>query len=115
MSKRGGKTGQLSIREEGKQGEHIKIHYIEETEINFSERRKKESMKYIKTDIAQKGKALLRKEKDSCCIVLLAYTPKHSTEKEDERLIDKLTEVYLKYMQRIGEGNSEETGGEEKQ
>ena len=114
MSRRGGKTGQLSIREEGKQGEPIKIHFMEETETIFPERRKRENMKYIKTNIAHKGKALLRKEKDTCSILLLAYTPKHSTEKEDRRLIDKLTEVYLKYMDRIGEENSEETGGNEK-
>lgn len=115
MSRRGGKTGQLSIREEGNQGEHVEIHYIEETEMIFPERRKRESMKYIKTNIAHKGKALLRKEKDTCSILLLAYTPKHSTEKEDRRLIDKLTEVYLKYIDRIGEENSGETGGKEKQ
>lgn len=30
LFRRGGKTGQLSIREEGKQGKHIKIHSYQE-------------------------------------------------------------------------------------
>ena len=64
-------------------------------------------MRYIQADIAGKGKALLKKKDGSQSIVLLAYTPEGSSKQENERLIDKLTNVYLEYLQRIGEDRPE--------
>nr|WP_308626164.1 hypothetical protein [uncultured Eisenbergiella sp.] len=64
-------------------------------------------MRYIQADIAGKGKALLKKKDGSQSIVLLAYTPEGSSKQENERLIDKLTNVYLEYLQRIGEDRQE--------
>lgn len=65
-------------------------------------------MKYIKADLIGKGRALLKKKDKSYSIVLLAYTPPYSTGKEDEHLIDNLTNVYLDYLSRIEAEKQEE-------
>lgn len=65
-------------------------------------------MKYIKADLTGKGRALLKKKDKSYSIVLLAYTPPYSTGKEDEHLIDNLTNVYMDYLSRIEADKQEE-------
>lgn len=65
-------------------------------------------MKYIKADLTGKGRALLKKKDKSYSIVLLAYTPPYSTEKENDHLIDNLTNVYLDYLSRIEADKQEE-------
>lgn len=70
-------------------------------------------MKYIKTEIVGKGKALMKQDDKGYYIVLLVSTPKNSTEEENERLIDRLSFEYLEYLQRIGEDSKEKREGVE--
>lgn len=65
-------------------------------------------MKYIKAALTGKGRALLKKKDKSYSIVLLAYTPPYSTEKENDHLIGNLTNVYMDYLSRIEADTQEE-------
>lgn len=65
-------------------------------------------MKYIKADLSGKGRALMGKKDKSYTLFLIALTSPYSTKKEDDYLIDNLTNVYLDYLSRIGADKQEE-------
>lgn len=60
-------------------------------------------MKYIKIDLMDKGKALMRKDGKQYKIVILVAPSSEATEKENEQLIDGLSSYYLEYLQKVGE------------